>query len=177
VGASVGERICRSLSSRSGGGRTSRPLRILLRGQCDVFRAASHATLFPFQSPSLSRLFPQVKRVGKYEIGKTLGEGTFGKVKIAVNTETGEKVRPSDLPARLHDLWGCRCGELRRFVGGASPQDGLRRGGTREVAVVAERYAEPRGDSIRSERHTRLPAPALYGVTIKSRTGVVCENI
>lgn len=34
-----------------------------------------------------------VKRVGKYEIGKTLGEGTFGKVKYAVNTETGEKVR------------------------------------------------------------------------------------
>ena len=35
----------------------------------------------------------QVKRVGKYEIGRTLGEGTFGKVKYAVNTETGEKVR------------------------------------------------------------------------------------
>lgn len=35
----------------------------------------------------------QVKKVGKYEIGKTLGEGTFGKVKYAVNTETGEKVR------------------------------------------------------------------------------------
>ena len=32
------------------------------------------------------------KRVGKYEVGKTLGEGTFGKVKGAVNTETGEKV-------------------------------------------------------------------------------------
>jgi serine/threonine protein kinase len=32
------------------------------------------------------------KRVGKYEIGKTLGEGTFGKVKYAVNTDTGERV-------------------------------------------------------------------------------------
>ncbi|KAJ5068161.1 cbl-interacting serine/threonine-protein kinase 8 [Anaeramoeba ignava] len=32
------------------------------------------------------------RRVGKYEIGKTLGEGTFGKVKQATNTETGEVV-------------------------------------------------------------------------------------
>lgn len=33
-----------------------------------------------------------VKKVGKYEIGKTIGEGTFGKVKLAVNMETGEKM-------------------------------------------------------------------------------------
>lgn len=32
------------------------------------------------------------KRVGKYEIGRTLGEGTFGKVKYATNTETNEAV-------------------------------------------------------------------------------------
>lgn len=32
------------------------------------------------------------KTVGKYDIGRTLGEGTFGKVKFAVNTETGEEV-------------------------------------------------------------------------------------
>jgi serine/threonine protein kinase len=33
-----------------------------------------------------------VKTVGKYQIGKTLGEGTFGKVKFAINSETGEAV-------------------------------------------------------------------------------------
>eukprot|EP00904_Undaria_pinnatifida_P006544 jgi/Undpi1/3019/HiC_scaffold_14.g06396.m1 len=33
-----------------------------------------------------------VKKVGKYEIGRTIGEGTFGKVKLAINTETGDKM-------------------------------------------------------------------------------------
>lgn len=33
-----------------------------------------------------------VKKVGKYEIGKTIGEGTFGKVKLAINTETGDRM-------------------------------------------------------------------------------------
>ncbi|KAI5680820.1 hypothetical protein M9H77_02047 [Catharanthus roseus] len=32
------------------------------------------------------------KKVGKYEVGRTIGEGTFAKVKFAQNTETGESV-------------------------------------------------------------------------------------
>mmetsp|Transcript_10537 Transcript_10537/g.15714 ORF Transcript_10537/g.15714 Transcript_10537/m.15714 type:complete len:419 (+) Transcript_10537:178-1434(+) len=35
---------------------------------------------------------PSQKKVGKYVLGKTLGEGTFGKVKLAENTETGKFV-------------------------------------------------------------------------------------
>ncbi|KAG5517266.1 hypothetical protein RHGRI_037878 [Rhododendron griersonianum] len=36
---------------------------------------------------------PKVKRrVGKYEVGRTIGEGTFAKVKFARNSETGEPV-------------------------------------------------------------------------------------
>ena len=42
----------------------------------------------PFSAPAET----MVKTVGKYQIGKTLGEGTFGKVKFAINTETGENV-------------------------------------------------------------------------------------
>lgn len=38
-------------------------------------------------------LSPKVKRrVGKYELGRTIGEGTFAKVRIAKNTETGDHV-------------------------------------------------------------------------------------
>ena len=33
-----------------------------------------------------------VKKVGKNELGRTLGEGTFGKVKYAINCETNEAV-------------------------------------------------------------------------------------
>lgn len=31
--------------------------------------------------------------VGQYMVGKTIGEGTFGKVKLAIHIPTGEKVR------------------------------------------------------------------------------------
>jgi serine/threonine protein kinase len=33
-----------------------------------------------------------MKKVGKYEVGRTVGEGTFAKVKFAINTETGDCV-------------------------------------------------------------------------------------
>ncbi|XP_047945372.1 CBL-interacting serine/threonine-protein kinase 24-like [Salvia hispanica] len=32
------------------------------------------------------------RKVGKYELGRTIGEGTFAKVKFAHNTETGDNV-------------------------------------------------------------------------------------
>jgi len=32
------------------------------------------------------------RKLGKYEVGRTIGEGTFAKVKFARNTETGENV-------------------------------------------------------------------------------------
>ena len=35
---------------------------------------------------------PENKVVGQYRLGKTIGEGTFGKVKIAQHIPTGEKV-------------------------------------------------------------------------------------
>lgn len=36
---------------------------------------------------------PKIKRrIGKYEVGRTIGEGTFAKVKFARNSETGDAV-------------------------------------------------------------------------------------
>lgn len=32
------------------------------------------------------------RKIGKYEVGRTIGEGTFAKVKFARNSETGESV-------------------------------------------------------------------------------------
>lgn len=40
-----------------------------------------------------SRKTPATRtRVGKYELGKTVGEGSFAKVKFAKNVETGDNV-------------------------------------------------------------------------------------
>lgn len=32
------------------------------------------------------------RKIGKYEVGRTIGEGTFAKVKFARNSETGDSV-------------------------------------------------------------------------------------
>jgi hypothetical protein len=37
-------------------------------------------------------LKPYERRIGSYIIGKSIGEGTFGKVRIGVHEPTGEKV-------------------------------------------------------------------------------------
>jgi serine/threonine protein kinase len=42
--------------------------------------------------PSSTSATGERKVVGQYMLGKTIGEGTFGKVKLAVHLPTGEKV-------------------------------------------------------------------------------------
>ena len=39
-------------------------------------------------------LKPGEKKIGNYILGKSIGEGTFGKVKLGVHVPTGEKVSP-----------------------------------------------------------------------------------
>ncbi|RRT47110.1 hypothetical protein B296_00045676 [Ensete ventricosum] len=47
-------------------------------------------------------------RVGKYELGRTLGEGTFAKVKFAKNVETGGNVvKDKGYDGAKADLWSC----------------------------------------------------------------------
>eukprot|EP00965_Chrysotila_dentata_P236114 6201140-Pleurochrysis_carterae.AAC.4 len=42
---------------------------------------------------------PQGRCIGNYVLSKTLGEGTFGKVKLGIHVLTGEKVRRMRVPA------------------------------------------------------------------------------
>ena len=44
------------------------------------------------EPPKLFSMKPRVK-IGQFELGKTLGQGTFGKVKLAFHIPTKEKVR------------------------------------------------------------------------------------
>ncbi|KAK2950847.1 putative serine/threonine protein kinase [Blattamonas nauphoetae] len=47
----------------------------------------------------------KVKRVGNYLLGKTIGVGSFGKVKLSTHTITGEKVAAKILDKeRIHDI-------------------------------------------------------------------------
>ena len=41
---------------------------------------------------TMEKMEKKKKTVGKYELGKLLGEGTFGKVQLGKDIETGDKV-------------------------------------------------------------------------------------
>ena len=43
-------------------------------------------------APDLTKTYPHSKRVGSYLLGKTVGEGSFAKVKEGLHVLTGEKV-------------------------------------------------------------------------------------
>lgn len=99
------------------------------------------------QSPNPPSLHPVVviimpKRVGKYEIGKTLGEGSFGKVKYAVNVETGEAVAIK-VSALRREVWGGRGGrweEGRKGGRGGLKRFKRRRWKPKEIQTGHTRY-------------------------------------
>ena len=45
-------------------------------------------------NPDQVTLKKHERRIGNYILGRSIGEGTFGKVKIGVHIPTGEKVSP-----------------------------------------------------------------------------------
>ena len=50
-------------------------------------------TTFNRNAEEKAAKYPHVKRVGPYLLGKTIGEGSFAKVKEALHSVVGEKVR------------------------------------------------------------------------------------
>ena len=40
----------------------------------------------------MARVYADLKCVGNYLLGKSIGEGTYGKVTLAIHQPTGEKV-------------------------------------------------------------------------------------
>jgi hypothetical protein len=48
------------------------------------------------ENHDLVRNFPHTKQVGAYLIGRTIGEGSFAKVKEGLHVLTGEKVQRYD---------------------------------------------------------------------------------
>ena len=52
---------------------------------------AARSSTLP-QEDRTTKLFPHSKRVGGYLLGKTIGEGSFAKVKLGLHIVTGEKV-------------------------------------------------------------------------------------
>lgn len=51
------------------------------------------STLLQVSQDEVIRNYPHTKRVGGYLLGRTIGEGSFAKVKEGIHVLTGEKVR------------------------------------------------------------------------------------
>ena len=49
----------------------------------------------------LSRVMGLAKNIGKYRLGRTVGEGTFAKVKLAVNSDNGQYVAVKIIDKKL----------------------------------------------------------------------------
>ena len=76
--------------------RTLKATMTLSSGVATTTSASSSTQNIPSKvaqvSDELLRSFPHSKRVGNYLLGRTLGEGSFAKVKEGLHTLTGEKV-------------------------------------------------------------------------------------
>jgi serine/threonine protein kinase len=66
------------------------------RKRVDVVNAIPIDGMNPATSPSNANNQDKLKRVGDWIFGETLGQGSFGKVKLAHHAKTKEKVKKQD---------------------------------------------------------------------------------
>jgi hypothetical protein len=88
------------------------------RWKCDAKSTRSRATTLAGLQSALAPKKKKLLHIGQYEIGRTLGEGSFSKVKLGTDIFTGQKVivsRATRVPQCARSLYvdALRC---RRFA-------------------------------------------------------------
>lgn len=79
--------------------------RLFNRGHLTIICEKGHCCCCPNQRLSqtlesredsqMNSLSPTTTTLGEYKLGKTIGQGAFSKVKLAIHNETGQKVQRS----------------------------------------------------------------------------------
>lgn len=85
-----------ALSSQGAGGQ-SKPAKESKAAVNKTISDANQIKQEAKKSAAEVKLLPNERKVGQYILGKSIGEGTFGKVKLGRHITTGEKVRDSTL--------------------------------------------------------------------------------
>ena len=81
-----------ALSSQEGVGEDGKPLEKSTAAVNKTISDANQIRVEAKKKAAEVKLMPNERKVGQYILGKSIGEGTFGKVKLARHITTNEKV-------------------------------------------------------------------------------------